>query len=79
MSDASVDGSTGGKGGPGDEDELAVSGQSVKAGVRVKFFSLSEGELNLDGYMQTSGGIFTGDVTHKKIIFILNYRVPTVS
>ena len=56
------------EGGPGEEDDTAVSGQSVKAGVRVKFFSMSEGELNLDGYMQTSGGTFTGLVKHKKEI-----------
>ena len=58
------------EGGPGEEDDTAVSGQSVKAGVRVKFFSLAEGELNLDGYMQTSGGTFTGLVKHKKEIVI---------
>ena len=56
------------EGGPGDEDDTAVSGQSVRAGVRVKFFNLAEGELNLDGYMQTSGGTFTGDVIFTKEI-----------
>jgi len=56
------------EGGPGDEDDTVVSGQSVRAGVRVKFFNLAEGELNLDGYMQTSGGTFTGDVIFTKEI-----------
>jgi len=56
------------EGGPGEEDDTAVSGASVRAGVRVKFFNLAEGELDLDGYMQKSGGIFTGKVTHTKDI-----------
>ena len=57
------------EGGPGVED-TAVSGQSLREGVRVKFFSLSEADLNLNGYMQTSGGTFTGSVKHRKEIII---------
>ena len=51
------------EGGPGAVD---VSATSVKDGVRVKFFSMAETELNLDGYMQTSGGTFTGKVLFNK-------------
>ena len=55
------------EGGPGEEDDTAVSGQSVKVGVRVKFFNLAEGDLNLDGYMPKVGGEFTGPV-------VINYE-----
>ena len=40
-------------------DVLATATAGV---VRVKFFSLAEGEIDLNGYMQKSGGTFTGDV-----------------
>jgi len=61
------------EGGPGKQEEPDnpdVSNVSAPGVIRVKFFSIPEGELNLDGYMQTSGGTFTGQVKHKKEIII---------
>ena len=58
------------EGGPGLDTDSIVSDVSLRAGIRVKFFNLSEGDIDLDGYMQTSGGVFTGDVKHKKDIII---------
>ena len=51
------------EGGP---TELDATATSITEGVRVKFFNVAEGELNLDGYMQTSGGTFTGKVEFNK-------------
>ena len=62
------------EGGPGVEEEQPenpeVSASGAPGVIRVKFFNLTEGEINLDGYMQTSGGTFTGQVKHKKDIII---------
>ena len=54
----------------GGATELDATATSLTDGVRVKFFNMTEGELSLDGYMQTSGGTFTGLVKHKKEIVI---------
>ena len=56
------------EGGPGLDTDSIVSDVSLREGIRVKFFNLSEGDIDLDGYMQTSGGVFTGLVKHKKEI-----------
>ena len=39
---------------------------SLTGGVRVKFFELADASVNLDGYLQTSGGTLTGLLTMNK-------------
>ena len=62
------------EGGPGVEEEEPENPDVLAAGapgvIRVKFFTMSEGEVNLDGFMPKAGGTFTGTVKHKKDIFI---------
>ena len=44
----------------------AEGGPSLTGGVRVKFFELSDASVDLDGYLQTSGGTLTGLLTMNK-------------